>query len=167
MLKTILISACLLAIAAPIANDVALGAVQSDVTLSGKAMTCFNTSQAPVGGVAVGFYRLSSARPLAAHLDSMARFPGFGPDGADSTAGAQFDAMQATMQSMAASTAAIYRRTSAADGTFSITISPVDTVLVLGYANMEDEPYVWNYKIMPAVASATFILDMSRGQCGY
>ena len=167
MLKTILISACLLAITDPIANDLALGAVTSDVTLSGKAMTCFNTSQTPVGGVIVGFYRLSSARPLAAHLDSMARFPGFGPDGADPTAGAQFDALEAAMQSMAFSTPVIYRRTSAADGTFSITISPVDSVLVLGYENMEDENYVWDYKIMNATVSTTFVLDMSRGVCGH
>jgi hypothetical protein len=167
MLKTTLITACLIAIADPIVSDLPLGAATSDVLLSGKAMTCFNTSQVPVGGVSVGFYRLSSARPLAAHLDSMARFPGFGADGADSTAGAQFDAMEAAMQSMATSTAAIYRRTSASDGTFSITISPVDTVLVLGYENMEDENYVWDYKIMPALISTTFVLDMSRGQCGY
>lgn len=167
MLKTILISACLLAIVDPITNDLALGAVTADVTLSGKAMTCFNTSQTPVGGVSVGFYRLSSARPLAAHLDSMARFPGFGPDGADSTAGAQFDALEAAMRSMATSTPAIYRRTSAADGTFSITISPVDSVLVLGYENMEDENYVWDYKIMNATVSTTFVLDMSRGVCAH
>lgn len=54
-----------------------------------------------------------------------------------------------------------------ADGTFSITISPIDSVLVVGYANVEDEPYVWDYKIMPGVVSRSFILDMSRGQCGF
>ena len=58
-------------------------------------------------------------------------------------------------------------RTSAPDGTFSIFISAVDTVLVVGYANMEDEPYVYDYKIMPAVTDMSFILDMSRGQCGF
>lgn len=167
MLKSILIYAGLLVIADPLASRVAIRAFQTDVTLSGTAKTCFNTSAVPVGSVSVGFYRVSNARPLIAHLDSMDRFPGFGPKGVNAAATAQFDAMETRMQNMAWTTPAIYHRTSASDGTFSITISPVDSVLVLGFENMEDEPYVYAYKLMPGVASASFVLDMSRGQCGF
>jgi hypothetical protein len=38
---------------------------------------------------------------------------------------------------------------------------------VLGWANMEDEPYVYNFKVMQATDSTSFILDMSRGGCGF
>jgi hypothetical protein len=166
MLKTILILAGVCVVADPLASTVLRGGVQ-DVTLSGTAKTCLNTSPAPVSAVNVGFYRVSNARPLIAHLDSMDKFPGFGPDGADPTAHAQFDAMESVMQRMAYTTTAIFSRTSAPDGTFSITISPIDSVLVLGYENMEDEPYVYDYKIMPGTVSTSFVLDMSRGQCGF
>jgi hypothetical protein len=165
MLRSILLCACFVALVNPLLNTA--GSAGSDVTLSGTAKTCFNGTTVPVGNVAVGFYNVTNARPLIAHLDSMAHFPGFGTDGADSVAANQFDALESTMQRMAFTTTAILRRTSAANGTFSITISPVDSVLVVGYANMEDEPYVWDYKVMPGNVSKSFILDMSRGQCGF
>jgi hypothetical protein len=166
MLKTTLICACLLVIAEPLASKVELEAFQGNVTLSGTAKTCFNTTVVPVGSVSVSFFKLSNVRPLAAHLDSMNTFSGWG-HGDDATANRQFDALESVMQNMIVNTPAILRRTSAPDGTFSIFISAVDSVLVVGYENMEDEPYVYDYKIMPAVTDMSFILDMSRGQCGF
>lgn len=137
-----------------------------DVILSGTAKTCLNTSPAPVGGVSVSFHRVSSARPLVAHLDSMDKFTGF-QQGDDTTASAKFDGMYTAMQNMVFTTPAILRRTSAGDGTFSVTISPVDSVLVVGFATVWDEPYIYDYKVMSGMASKSFILDMSRGQCGF
>jgi hypothetical protein len=167
MLKMkILICAVLLIAAEPLASKIELEAFQGNVTLSGTAKTCFNTTAVPVAGVSVSFFKVSSARPIVAHLDSMNTFSGFG-HGDDETASGQFDAMETAMQSMIVSTPAILRRTSAADGTFAITISAVDSVVAVGYANMEDEPFVYDYKIMPGIADRSFILDMSRGQCGF
>jgi hypothetical protein len=166
MLVRLLICAGLLGIADPLASKVTLEA-QEIVTLFGTAKTCFNTETVPVRGVSVGFFQVSKARRLVAHLDSMARFPGFGPTGGDAAATAKFDALETEMQNMWRHTAAIGRRTSAVDGTFSITTSAVDSVLVLGWANVEDEPYVYDFKIMPARVSTSFILDMSRGGCGF
>lgn len=162
MLIRLLMCAGLLGIAEPVVL-----AAQGNVTLSGTAKNCFNTATVPVSGVSVGFFQVSKARRLVVHLDSMARFPGFGPDGGDATATAKFDVLETEMQSMWRRTRALARKTSAADGTFSITISPVDSVLVLGWANVEDEPYVYDFKTVPATASTSFILDMSRGGCGF
>jgi hypothetical protein len=97
----------------------------------------------------------------------MATFPGFGPDGGDATATAKFDSLETQMQYMTWHTPIIWHKTSAADGTFSLDMSAVDSVLVLGWMNAEDEPYMYDYKIMPATASTSFILDMSRGGCGF
>lgn len=96
----------------------------------------------------------------------MNNFSGFG-HGNDETASAQFDTMQVALRTLNWTTPRLGSRTSAPDGTFSLTISPIDSLLVVGYADMEDEPYVYDYKIMPGVASTSFILDMSRGQCGF
>ena len=140
---------------------------QGRVTLSGTAKTCFNTNTVPVSGVKVGLFQVTEARRLVAHLDSMARFPGFGPTAGDAAATAKFDALETEMQRLWRRTRAIGRKTSAADGTFSLTISAADSVLVLGWANVEDEPYVYDFKIMPATVSTSFVLDMSRGGCGF
>jgi hypothetical protein len=166
MLKSMLLGSFLICAGNAMTSRAALAPVQRDVTLSGTAETCFNTTVVPVSGVSVGFYNVVNARPLIAHLDSMTKFPGFGPDGLDTLATNQFDALETTMQRMALRTRSIFRRTSGHDGTFSVTISPVDSVLVLGFENMEDEPYVYAYKIMSGTRSSAFILDMSRGQCG-
>jgi hypothetical protein len=138
----------------------------TNVTLSGTAKTCFNTTVHPVSGINVSAFKVSDVRPLVAHLDSMDHFSGFG-HGNDEAATTQFDTMEAAMQAMIVNTHALLRKTSAFDGTFAISIAPIDSVLVVGFADMEDEPYVYDYKIMSGMANTAFILDMSRGQCGF
>jgi hypothetical protein len=166
MLKKLIVCSVLAGVVGFSASNVASGALLADITLSGTAKTCLNTSIAPVEGVRVSFFRVSNVRPLLAHLDSMDKFTQ-GRQENDTTMFAQFDAMETVMQNMISTTPAILRRTSAADGTFAITISPVDSILVTGYANMEDEPYVYDYKVFPGNTSRSFILDMTRGQCGF
>jgi hypothetical protein len=145
--------------------DVTLGSKPA-VTINGNAQTCFMRKTVPVGNVSISAFKVSNARPLVAHLDSMDKFAGFGI-GDDTTASARFDIMQTAMQNMIVSTRALERTTSALNGTFAITVPPVDSVLVTGFENTEDEPYVYAYKIMRGVADTSFILDMSRGDCGF
>jgi hypothetical protein len=166
MLKILIVYSALISAAPTFANDAKSRAFLADITLSGTAKTCLNTSIAPVQGINVAFFRVSNARPLLAHLDSMDKFMQ-GRQMSDHTVFAQFDAMETVMQNMTWTTPAILRRTSAADGTFAITISPVDSILVTGWANAEDEAYVYDYKVFPGNISRDFILDMSRGQCVY
>lgn len=164
MLKTLIVCSALAGAIAASASDAKSGALLADVTLSGTAKTCLNTTIAPVQGVNVAFFRVSNARPLLAHLDSMDKFMQ-GRQESDNTVFAQFDAMETAMQNMTWTTPAILRRTSAADGTFAITISPVDSILVTGWTNDQDESYMYDYKVFPGTMSRSFILDMSRGQC--
>jgi hypothetical protein len=135
-------------------------------TFTGTAQDCFMRKTVPVGNLSISAFKVSNARPLVAHLDSMDKFAGFGI-GDDATASAHFDIMQTAMQNMIVSTRALERTTSALDGTFAFTFSPVDSVLVAGFANMEEEPYVYAYKIIHGLADTSFILDMSRGDCGF
>ena len=173
MRKTIPISICLLVCAVSLVHRAAYGSrkaahvsLQTNATFSGTAQTCFMGRTVPVGSVSVSAFKVSTARPLVAHLDSMDRFPGFGI-GDDSAAVAQFDAMESQMRTLINGTAALARKTSAEDGTFSIFISSVDSLLVVGYQRKEDEPYVYAYKIMPGLSDTSFILDMSGGDCGF
>jgi hypothetical protein len=166
MLKTLIMCSVILSAAGSFASDFASPAFPSDVTLSGTAKTCFNTAVTPVQRVNVSFFRVSNVRPLLAHLDSMDRVTQ-GRQENDISIFAQLDSMETVMQNMIRTTPAILRRTSGADGTFAITISPVDSILVTGYVNVDDEPYVYGYSVFPGAVSRSFTLDMSRGQCGF
>jgi hypothetical protein len=54
---------------------------------------------------------------------------------------------------------------SALDGSFTMTFAPVDSVLVIGFADREDEMYYFGYKYLSGRASTSFVLDMSGGAC--
>jgi hypothetical protein len=166
MLKTLIMCSVLLGAGGSFAGNFASPSFPSDVTFSGTAKTCFNTDVTPVQRVNVSFFRVSNAGPLLAHLDSMDKVTQ-GRQENDTSVFAQLDSMETVMQNMIRNTPAILRRTSGADGTFSITISPVDSILVTGYVNVDDEPYVYGYSVFAGDVSRSFILDMSRGQCGF
>lgn len=141
------------------------GALQANVVLSGTAKTCFAGDPDPVGSVSVSVYNVNNARPIIAHLDSMDRFTGFA--NGEVTATSRFNAMESQLQSMIVGTTALMRRFSASDGTFTFSVAPVDSVLVVGFQDSEDDPYAYAYKLMSGLSNTSFILDMSRGQCGF
>jgi hypothetical protein len=71
---------------------------------------------------------------------------------------------------MVAGTKALARATSAVNGTFALTFSPVDSVLVVRYQPQEDQDFYYSSKVMTGQtgqASRSFVLDMSRGGCGF
>src|SRR5436190_6777779 len=99
MLRKLIVASVFAGVIGAFAADVASGALLADITLSGTAKTCLNTSIAPVQGVNVSFFRVSNARPLLAHLDSMDKFTQ-GRQENDTTMFAQFDAMETVMHNM-------------------------------------------------------------------
>jgi hypothetical protein len=85
----------------------------------------------------------------------------------DSTWFKRFDAMQVEMRRLIARGPALARATSAADGTFNLRIPPTDSVLIVSYADVEDDTYFYGFRIVPGEANVSFILDMSQGQCRF
>jgi hypothetical protein len=77
------------------------------------------------------------------------------------------DSMYVKLQSMFAGTKALARATSAVNGAFALTFSAVDSVLVVGYQPQEDQDFYYSSKVMTGQASRSFVLDMSRGGCGF
>jgi hypothetical protein len=91
----------------------------------------------------------------------MANFTGFATH--DSLAFKKYDAMEVRLQSLIVKTRALSRKTSAPDGSFTMTFGPVDSVLVTGFADREDEMYYFSYEYLSGRANTSFVLDMSRG----
>ena len=69
------------------------------------------------------------------------------------------------MVSLTKTSTAIARATSDSSGEFSVTTSPVDSVLMVAYADSEDQPVYYSYKMIGGRARSSFVLDMSRGAC--
>ena len=69
------------------------------------------------------------------------------------------------MISLTNTSTALARVTSDSTGKFSVSISPVDSVLIVASADNEDQPFYYNYKMVAGRASSNFVLDMSRGSC--
>ena len=134
-----------------------------NITITGATKDCFMRNVITVGGVNVSAFQVSAARPIIAQLDSMANFTGFATH--DTLAFNKYDAMEGRLQSLILKTHALSRKTSAPDGSFTMTFAPVDSVLVIGFADREDEMYYFGYKYLSGRANTSMVLDMSGGAC--
>lgn len=132
------------------------------VVLSGTIQDCFNGNTVPVGHVNVSAFQVSKARKLMTQLKTMDQQTF--PEG-DYQAMARFDTLYTKMVSLVNSTNALARGSSALNGTFSFTVTAVDSVVVVAYADTEEDPFYWSYKTMRGLSNVAFALDMSRGSC--
>jgi hypothetical protein len=166
MLKSILLSCGALALAFALTRD-AVHAAPPGVTFRGTAQDCSRVGDTlRARHIKVSAFQVSRARPIKAHLDSMSQVNLAGADD-EHAAFVHLDSMYVKLQSMVAGTKALARATSAVDGTFALTFSAVDSVLVVGYQPQEDQDFYYSSKVMTGRANRSFVLDMSRGGCGF
>jgi hypothetical protein len=137
--------------------------VLANVTLSGATKDCFMGNMVAVGGVNMAAFQVSAAPAIVAQLDSMRNFTGF--ETHDPLAFQKYDSMENQLQTLIVTTRPLSRAISAADGSFTMAFAPVDSVLVVGFADREDEMYFYAYRYLSGQASSSFVLDMSRGAC--
>jgi hypothetical protein len=143
---------------------VGFASVITNVSISGSTKECFMGSMVAVGGVNLAAFQVSAARPIVAQLDTMANFTGF----ATNTYGAasqKYDSLYNQLQSLIVNTRALSRAISAADGTFKMSFAPVDSVVLIGFADREDEQWYFSYQYLSGLASTSLVLDMLPGTC--
>jgi hypothetical protein len=131
------------------------------VLLSGVTQGCFTQNQPQiVSGVNVSSFRVGDARPLLNQLRMMdtLSIPDTDPRAFD-----RFLAQYSQMLVLDTTTTPLARATSASNGAFSLSIPPTDSVLVVGYEDVEDQPFFYSYTVIPGRSSLNFILDMSPG----
>ena len=166
MLKPLLLSLGVLAFAVSLSHDAVKASPPPSVTFTGTAQDCSRIGDVLLAGhVNVSAFQVSKARPIKAHLDSMAQVNLNAAN--EHAAFVHLDSMYMKLQSMVAGTKALARATSAVNGTFALTFSSVDSVLVVGYQPQEDQDFYYSSKVMTGQASRSFVLDMSRGGCGF
>jgi hypothetical protein len=166
MLKPLFLSIGVLAFAVSYSHEAVEASPPPSVTFTGTAQDCSRVGDTlRAGHVNVSAFQVSKARPIKAHLDSMALVNLNVSN--EHAAFVHLDSMYVKLQSMVAGTKALARATSAVNGTFALTFSPVDSVLVVGYQPQEDQDFYYSSQVMTGQASRSFVLDMSRGGCGF
>jgi hypothetical protein len=135
------------------------------VVLSGTAKSCYPGQPVVTVGVdsvRVSTFQVSKVPTLMASLKTL--------DTASTRTAALFahtDSLYSTLLSQVNSTTALARATSNTSGAFQVSIAPVDSVLVFGYAHDQDVPFLYSYKTVSGRANLSFTLDMSRGDCSH
>jgi len=168
MLKSLLLSCGALAFSLVLTRN-AVHAAPPTVTFSGTAQDCSRVGDTlRAGNINVSAFQVSKARAIKAHVDSMVTAQvNLAVATNDHAPFVHLDSMYTKLQSMVAGTKALARATSVANGTFALTFSPVDSVIVVGYKDQEDQDFYYSWKVMTGQASRSFVLDMSRGGCGF
>ncbi len=136
----------------------------TNVVLRGTAQGCFIDQHTLVSGVNVAAFQLSSARPLDSLLSTMDT-ASFADD--DAAAMGRFFAQYSQMVALDTTTVALARATSDAQGSFTLSVPPVDSVLIVGYEEMEDRPTFYSYARIIGQSNQSFVLDMSREGCAH
>jgi hypothetical protein len=143
---------------------VGYASVITNVSISGSTKECFMGTKVAVGGVNLAAFQVSAARPIVAQLDTMANFTGFATN-TYGTASQKYDSLYNQLQNLIVNTRALSRAISAADGTFKMSFAPVDSVVLIGFADREDEQWYFSYQYLSGLASTSLVLDMLPGTC--
>jgi hypothetical protein len=139
-------------------------ATRPDVVLKGTAKDCFRRTYVQVAGVTIGAFDVSGNREIVELLTAMDT-AAFADN--DTSAMTRQEIRYARLVDLAARSSALARATTDTTGSFTLHIAAVDSVLVFGYAESEDEMLYYSYRIVGGRASSSFYLDMSGGQCRY
>jgi hypothetical protein len=168
MLKSLLLGCSALAFAVALTRGPVHSAPRT-VTLSGTAQDCSRVGDTLLARhVHIWAFQVSKTRQIMAHLDSMRPARVNLAEPADEHAAfVHLDSMYTTLQSMIAGAKPLARATSAVDGTFRLIFPAVDSVLVIGYEPQEDQDFYYSSKLLAGGVSRSFVLDMSRGGCGF
>lgn len=140
-----------------------VGGAAPPIVLIGTTQSCVGGKPVivvRVGKVSVSAFNKTKVPTLVTLLRTMDT-----TSASSGTAMTNFVTKYRQMVSLTNTSNAIARVTSDSSGKFSVNTSPVDSVLIVAYADNEDQPVYYSYKMVGGRASSSFVLDMSRGGC--
>jgi hypothetical protein len=146
-----------------LAAFVFVGAAAAPIVLNGTTQSCMGGRPVIVVGVGkvnVSAFNKTKVPTLVTLLRTMDT-----TSASNGTAMTNFVTKYRQMIALTNTSAAIARVTSDSSGKFSVSTSPVDSVLIVAYADNEDQPVDYSYKMVGGRASSSFVLDISRGAC--
>ena len=145
-------------------SAIAISAYAPLAVLKGTIRDCNGDAEVRVPAVRIAAFNRARSLQMIQLIKSM--------DGevlivSDTAAMRQLKSKQAQLIGFVNSGTALARTTSDARGEFTLRLPGVDSVLVMAYRDLQDEPNYYSYRMVGAKSGGAFVVDMSRGACRY
>lgn len=133
-------------------------------TLSGKVTDCFADSLVNMAEVSVAVFDATQNLGM---VDSLRAMDALNLADAAPAALSRMEMQFNRVTQLVENSTALARTTTDVNGSFEVTFSPVDSVVVFASYDAEDEPFPYGYKLLGGQLSGSVVVDMSRGGCNY
>lgn len=140
--------------------------IGQSAVISGTAKDCFVPGQEQaVRALGVSAFDPASNKNLVAVLRSLDTLvKSFGLD--DEAGVSRWNSDYAKLKTLWTTAAPLAHDSTSQSGRYSLTVPLMDSVLVLGFTEVEDEIYYYQYRMVGARSNVSLLLDMSKGGCG-
>lgn len=139
-----------------------LAKADPDVIVTGNATDCFEGVSRQVPDLDLYAFDISQGGEM---LDSLRRMDLAVFADSDTTAMPRFEAQYERVISLVGSSTPLAHSASDSAGTFAVSLTPTDSVLIFAYREREDEPFYYAYKAIGGRTNGSITLDMSHGDC--
>ena len=131
-----------------------------DVMISGIVTDCVGSEVYPIDSLGIWAFDPITDQDVVRVLMSIGK-----TDLGTDSGVARFNTDYLKLQQLLATSTALARDTTSAKGAFSLTVPARDSVLVLGFAEPEDDTHYFRWQIVDGRSNSVVTLDMSAGEC--
>lgn len=140
-------------------------AAPTKFAIGGTVQDCFGGVMIPIGRVQILVFDVAKSRPMLRQLAKMKTLLSEADSAHYTERLTRFFLEYDSLIPLVERTRPLTRTLSDSTGAFRVVFSPVDSVLLFAYAELEDEPTYYEYKIMHARPDTSLVIDMSKGGC--
>jgi hypothetical protein len=140
-------------------------ALPKKFVMSGAVQDCWEGRTITIRNVKVLVFDVAKSRPVLHQLAKMEALLSGGDSAHYNERLTRFFLEYDHLLPLVERTRPLTRALSDSVGTFRVTFTPVDSVLLFAYAELEDQPTFYQYEIMHARPDTTLVIDMSKGEC--
>jgi hypothetical protein len=133
--------------------------------MSGAVQDCWEGRTITIRDVKVLVFDVTKSRPVLNQLAKMEALTSGGDSAHYNERLTRFFLEYDHLLPLVERTPPLTRTLSDSVGTFRLAFTPVDSILLFAYAELEDQPTFYEYKIMRARPDTTLAIDMSNGDC--
>ncbi len=133
--------------------------------MSGAVQDCWEGRTITIRDVKVLVFDVAKSRPVLNQLAKMEALTSGGDSAHYNERLTRFFLEYDHLLPLVERTRPLTRTLSDSVGTFRLAFTPVDSILLFAYAELEDQPTFYEYKIMRARPDTTLAIDMSNGEC--
>ena len=140
-------------------------ALPKNFVIRGSVQDCWGGAPITIRNVKVLVFDVAKSRPVLQQLAKMERLLSEADSAHYTERLTRFFLEYDSLLPLVERTRPLVRTLTDSVGTFRVAFTPVDSALLFSYAELEDEPTYYQYKIMSARPDTSLVIDMSKGGC--